>query len=148
MQVVLKQDIKGKGKAGELVNVSDGYARNFLLPRGLATEANAQAMSEIKNREKAEQFRHDKAIAEANSFADRIRGGTIKVIARAGSSGKLFGSVTSKEVAEAIKNQLSIDIDKRKIQLAEDIKSFGTYEAEVKIHMGISSKFYVMVTGD
>ena len=103
MKVILKQDVKGLGKKGELVNTSDGYARNFLFPRNLATEANAQAMSELKNKQQAEKYRIDTETAAAKANAERIKGKTIKMTAKAGANGKLFGSVTSKEIAEKVR---------------------------------------------
>lgn len=144
MKVILKADVKGLGKKGQLVNASDGYARNFLFPKNLAVEANAQAMSELKNKENAEKYRIATETAEAQKNADKIKGKTIKLTAKAGQNGKLFGSVTSKEVAEKLKNEYAISIDKRKITM-DDIKTFGTFEAEVKLYTGISAKIYVMV---
>ncbi len=144
MKVVLKQDVKGLGKKGELVNTADGYARNFLFPRGLATEANAQAMSELKNKEQAEKYRIATETAAAKANAERISGKTIKISAMAGQGGKLFGSVTAKEIAEKLKETFGIDVDKRKVTV-EDIKLYGTYEFEVKLYQGISAKLYVMV---
>lgn len=144
MKVVLKADVKGLGKKGQLVNASDGYARNFLFPKNLAVEANAQAMSELKNKENAEKFRIATETAAAQKNAERINGKTIKLSAKAGQNGKLFGSVTSKEVSEKLKTEYDIIVDKRKITM-EDIKAFGTFEAEVKLYTGISAKIYVMV---
>jgi len=144
MKVILKQDVKGLGKSGEMVNVSDGYARNFLMPRGLASEANAQAMNELKNRELAEKHKREVELKAAQDAAKELDGKTVKVSAKAGQSGKLFGSVTSKEVAEVIKNDYGIEVDKRKITI-EDIKNYGTYEAEVKIQSGVSAKIFVLV---
>lgn len=144
MKVILKQDVKGLGKKGELVNASDGYARNFLFPKGLAAEANAQAMSEFKNKQQAEKYRIDTETAAAKAAADKISGKTIHITAKAGQNGKLFGSVTSKEIAEKVKDEFGINTDKRKI-VVDDIKQFGTYEFEVKLYQGISAKLYVMV---
>ncbi len=144
MKVVLTQDVKGLGKKGELVNTSDGYARNFLFPRKLAMEANAQAMSELKNREAAEKYRIDTEIAAAKANAAKIEGKTVKLSAKAGANGKLFGSVTSKDVASAISKQFGLELDKRKVNV-EDIKSFGTYPVEVKLYNGISASMFVMV---
>ena len=144
MKVILKADVKGLGKKGQLVNASDGYARNFLFPKNLAVEANAQAMSELKNKENAEKFRIATETAEAQKNAGRINGKTLKLTAKAGQNGKLFGSVTSKEVSEKLKAEFDITVDKRKITM-EDIKAFGTYEAEVKLYTRISAKIYVMV---
>ena len=144
MKVVLVQDVKGLGKKGELVNTSDGYARNFLFPRKLAMEANSQAMSELKNRESSEKHRIDTEIAAAKANASKLEGKTVKLVAKAGANGKLFGSVTSKEVAAEIKKQLGLDIDKRKVVM-HDIKSFGSFEAEIKLYQGISAKLSVVV---
>lgn len=144
MKVVLTQDVKGLGKKGELVNASDGYARNFLFPRKLAMEANSQAMSELKNREAAEKYRIDTEIAAAKENAAKLEGKTVRLSAKAGANGKLFGSVTSKDVAEAIVKTFKIDLDKRKVTV-EDIKNFGTYPVEVKLYNGISASMFVMV---
>ena len=144
MKVILKQDVKGLGKKGELVSASDGYARNFLFPKGLAAEANAQAMSEFKNKQQAEKYRIDTETAAAKASAEKISGKTIHITAKAGQNGKLFGSVTSKEIAEKVKEEFGINTDKRKI-IVDDIKQFGTYEFEVKLYQGISAKLYVMV---
>lgn len=144
MKVVLKQDVKGLGKKGELVNASDGYARNFLFPKALAVEANAQNMSELKNREQAEKYRIATETAAAKANADKISGKTIKMTAKAGANGKLFGSVTSKELSEKLNTEFGIKVDKKKISV-EDIKQFGTYEFEVKLYTGISAKLFVMV---
>jgi len=145
MKVILKQDFKDLGKKGELVNVSDGYARNYLLPRGIAMEANSQALSEMKNREIAEKRRIEKEIDAAKESASKINGATVKISANAGQNGKLFGSITSKEIAEQISKENKVDIDKRKITV-EDIKNYGTYEAEVKLYPGISVKMYIIVS--
>ena len=144
MKVILKEDVKGQGKKGQLVNVSDGYARNFLLPRGLAMEADAQAMNDLKNKEEA--ARHHAAMEKQNAeeAAKALKGKTVKLTAKAGSAGRLFGSVTTKEVAEGLKAQFQVEGDKRKISMA-DVKAFGSYEAEVKLYPGISAKITVMV---
>ena len=139
MKVVLKQDVKGSGKKGELVEVADGYARNFLLKRGLAIPADAGAMNELKNREAAKAYR----LAEEQKAA--IDGKTVKLTAKAGANGKLFGSVTAKEIAEGIEKQLGTTLEKRKIVLKEDIKAFGSYTVEVKIYNGVSASVYVVV---
>ncbi len=144
MKVILKADVKGLGKKGQLVNASDGYARNFLFPKNLAGEANAQTLSELKNKEDAERYRIATEKAKAQKAADEIRGKTIKISAKAGQNGKLFGSVTSKEVAERLKADFGVDADKRKVVM-EDIKAFGTFQAEVKLYNGISATIYVTV---
>lgn len=145
MKVILTQDVKGLGKKGELVNASDGYARNFLFPRNLAAEANSQAMTELRNRENSKKHRIDVETQEAKASADKINGKTIKVTAKAGQGGRLFGSVTAKEIAAVMKTQLGIDIDKRKITV-DDIKAFGTYPATVKLYQGVTAEFSVMVS--
>lgn len=144
MKVVLIQDVKGLGKKGELVSTSDGYARNFLFPRKLAMEANSQAMSELKNREASEKHRIETEIAAAKASAAKLEGKTVKMTAKAGANGKLFGSVTSKDVAAVISKQFGIQLDKRKV-VVEDIKAFGTYPVEVKLYNGISASMFVMV---
>ena len=144
MKVVLKQDVKGLGKKGELVNASDGYARNFLFPKNLAVEANAQNMTELKNREQAAKYKIETDTAEAKKNAERMSGKTITITAKAGQNGKLFGSVTAKEIAEKIEKEFGIKTDKRKISV-EDIKQFGTYEFEIKLYTGVSAKLFVRV---
>lgn len=144
MKVILKADVKGKGKAGDLCNVSDGYARNYLFPRGLAVEANAAAMNEFKNREEAKAHHIAEEKATATAIAQKLDGRTVILHAKGGASGKLFGAVTSKEVAEAIKANLGVELDRRKIGM-HDIKSHGDYEAEIKLYPGITAKLAVKV---
>jgi large subunit ribosomal protein L9 len=145
MKVILKADVKGAGKKGELVKVSDGYARNFLIPRGLAAEADEQAMNEFRGKQQAEKHRAEVELQNAKEAAAALKDKTVKVFAKGGSNGKLFGSVTSKEISQAIKEQLKINIDRRKIVLPEDIKSYGTVQVEAKLHAGVSASFYVVV---
>lgn len=145
MKVILKQDVKSLGKKGELVNASDGYARNFLFPKGLAIEANNAAMNDFNNKESAKKFHKNEEIKAAQADADKLNGKTFKLKAKAGANGKLFGSVTSKDVAKQIKAELSIDIDKRKI-IMTDIKAFGTVEAEIKVYPEITAKIFVQVS--
>ena len=145
MKVILLQDVQGSGKKDELVNVSDGYARNFLLKRGLAKEASTQNMAERQAQEDAKSRRKQQELDEANRLADSVREKTIKISAKAGDSGKLFGSVTTKEISDEVKKQLGVDIDKRKIMMDGDIKQFGTYTVELKLYTGISAKVFVMV---
>ena len=144
MKVVLKADVKGLGKKGELVNVSDGYARNFLFPKGLAVEANAQSLTELRNREQSNQHKIDTEIAAANASRDKLQGKTVKLTAKAGQNGKIFGSVTAKEVAAEISKQFGVTVDKRKITM-DDIKNFGSYKIEVKLYTNISAEMTVMV---
>ena len=145
MKVILQQDVKSLGKKGDLVNASDGYARNFLFPKGLAVEANASAMNDYNNKESAKKFHKAEEIKAAQEMASKLEGKTFSLKAKAGANGKLFGSVTSKDVSEKIKADLGIDIDKRKISMA-DIKAFGTVQAEIKVYQGISAKVFVQVS--
>lgn len=145
MKVILMQDVKSLGKKGELVEASDGYARNFLLPRKLAKEANAQAMNEYKNAENSKIIKLQPKRLRQN-MTKTLEGKTFKMTAKAGQGGRLFGSVTSKQVAEEIKKQYNIDVDKRKVVLDCDIKEFGTYHAEVKLFTGVSAKIDVQVS--
>lgn len=145
MKVILLDDVKGSGKKGQLVNVSDGYARNFLIPRKLAKEANAQALNELKNAEQAKKHKIETEKANAEETAKRLSGKTIKIEAKAGQEGKLFGSVTSKEIAGELQKVYGVTVDKRKIETKEDIKNYGTYECEIKLYTGISAKIYVTV---
>ncbi len=144
MKVIFKADVKGSGKKGELKNVSDGYARNFLLPKGLAVEATSQALNDYNNKNEA--IAHHKAVEvqTAKENAAALSGKTLKLTAKCGANGRLFGAVTSKEIAALIKEQFKMDIDKRKIS-APDIKELGSYEIEVKLHQGVSAKMTVTV---
>lgn len=144
MKIILMQDVKGLGKKGEMINASDGYARNYLFPRNLAKEANSQALAELENHEKAEKNRIEREIATYRTAAEKINGLTIKISANAGKNGKLFGSITAKEIAEHINSELGVEVDKRKISV-EDIKNYGTFEAEVKLYAGITANIYVLV---
>ena len=144
MEVILKKDVKGLGKAGDKVKASDGYARNFLFPKNLAVEANAQTLTEFRNNEAAKQHKLDVEIAEARDAQKKLDKKTVKLTAKAGQNGKLFGSITSKEVAEAVTAQLGVAVDKRKLTVA-DIKNFGTYSAEIKLYNGITATVSVEV---
>ena len=145
MKIVLKQDVKSIGKKDGVYEVSDGYARNFLFPRGLAVQASASAVNEVKTKAAAKQHHAAEELAAAPALAKKIEGKTVALKAKAGQGGRLFGSVTTKEVAEGLKAQFGLDIDKRKISMA-DIKAFGSYEAEIKLHAGIAVKITVMVS--
>ena len=145
MKVVLLQDVKGKGKKGELCNVSDGYARNFLFPKKLAIEADNAALNELKNREESAAHHKKEEIAAAKETAAKLDGKTVSITAKAGAGGKLFGSVTSKEIAAEIKAKLGIEIDRKKMNVA-DIKNFGEYTAEIKLYQGVTAKITVKVS--
>ena len=146
MKVILLADVKGHGKKGELCNVSDGYARNFLFPKKLAVEADNTAMNELRNREESVAHHKQEEINAAKATAAALEGKSVVLKAKAGSNGKLFGSVTSKEIAAEIEKSLKIKVDRKKMQVA-DIKNFGEYTAEIKLHQGISAKITVIVEG-
>lgn len=145
MKVILKQDVKGQGKAGQLVSVSDGYARNFLFPRNLAIEADAQAMNEFRNKEESVKYHAEQLRLKAEDAKKQLQGQGLTIHAKAGQNGKLFGSVTSKEIAEELNKRFALDLDKRKIVM-QDIKTFGDFEVEIKLHPGVSAKITVSVT--
>lgn len=144
MKVIFKQDVKGVGKSGELKNVSDGYARNFLLPKGLAVEANAQAMNEFNNQKAAAAHHKAEEIAAAKEQAAKLEGQIVKLSAKSGENGRLFGAVTTKEIAALLTKQFGFSVDKRKIT-APDIKELGSYKIEVKTYQGITASMTVAV---
>ncbi len=146
MKVVLLEDVKGSGKRGDLVQVSDGFARNFLLPRKLAKEADAQVIRELKSAQDAKEYHKKQEMEKARKTASQLAGKTLKIAVKAGQGGKIFGSVTAGEISEQLKSSLHAEVDKRKIVLADEIKACGTYEFEVKLFAGISAKMYVLVT--
>jgi len=145
MQVILKEDVQGSGKKGDLVKVSDGYAKNFLLKKGLAIQATPGALNEYKAQQAANAAREAKGRQAAQDLAKSLEGKSIKISAKAGESGKLFGSVTAKEVAQEIETQLGVEADKRKVSLESDIKAHGTYTAEIKLYSGVAAKVFVVV---
>lgn len=145
MKVILNCDIKGKGKKGEMINVSDGYARNFLFPQNKAVEANATALNELKNREASKAHHKAEEIAAAESNKAKINGKTVTIHAKSGNGGKLFGAVTVKEVAAKISEEFGVEVDKRKLTMA-DIKNYGSYTATVKLYSGITADVTVEVT--
>lgn len=144
MKVVLTADVKGHGKKGELINVSDGYARNFLFPKKLAVEANNAALSELKSREEAKAHHIAVEKAHAQDIADKLNKTNVVIKAKAGASGKLFGAITSKEVAAEIEKSQGIKLDRRKIVM-KDIKAYGDYTVEVKLYTGISANLSIKV---
>ncbi len=144
MKVILLQDVKSLGKKGELVNASDGYARNFLFPKKLAREANAQAMNEYKNAEDSKNYKIATQKAQANHYKEQLEGKSLVMKAK-GTGEKLFGSITAKDIANEIKQRFQINIDKRKVTLSDDIKAFGKYTAEVKLYTGITAKLTIEV---
>lgn len=146
MKVILLEDIKGTGKKGELINTSDGYARNYLFPKKLAMEATPQALNELKQKEAAKQRRLAIEKQEAMDAAASVKEKTVKISSAAGQNGKLFGSVTAADVAAELKKQFGLEVDKRKISIDGEIKSYGTYNAEVKFGSGVSAKIFVLVS--
>ena len=145
MKAILLQDVKSLGKKGDIVNVSDGYARNFLFPKNLAREANAQAMNELKNAQQSKKYKTETEIAEANKAKAELEGSKFVMLAKTGANGKLFGSITSKEISAEIKRQKGLDIDKRKITSESEIKTVGEYKAEIKLYSGIIAKVTIEV---
>ena len=145
MKVIFLQDVKGSGKKGEIKNVADGYARNMLLPKGLAVEATASNMNKLEGAQASAQHKIDVDIQAAKDAAAKIKGKKVNIAAKAGSNGKLFGSVTAANVADSLAEQLGVKVDKKKIVLSTDIKNFGSYTATVKLYNGISETIDVKV---
>ena len=147
MKVVLLCDVKGQGKKDQIVEVSDGYARNFLFPQKKAIPADAKATNELKNKEEARQFKISEDRKAASTLADKIKDTEIEIVMGHGADGRLYGSVTAKDIAEELKKKLGVEVDKRKITLKETIKAYGKYSVEVKILADITAKFVVYVHG-
>ena len=147
MKVILTADVKGVGKKQEIVNVSDGYARNFLFPRKLAMDATPGAAKELEKKQAAERARETERRLTAEKKAASLRGKVITVIAKCGAQGRLYGSVTSAEIAQVLNEQHGVEVDKRKIDLAEPIRTVGETEVIVKLYPEISAKMTVRVTG-
>jgi large subunit ribosomal protein L9 len=148
MKVILKQDVKGLGKKDDLVNVSDGYARNFLFPRGLAVEANQGNLNIMKTRKEAEKSKKDREMAHARELAEKLRNVEVVIRAKTGESGKLFGSITSKDISDKLKEDFRLDIDRKKIAMPEAIKATGSYEVDVKLYPEVSGKLKVRVESE
>lgn len=146
MKVILTQDIKGQGKKGQLVEVSDGYARNFLMPRGLAREATKENLNVMHGQQEAEAYKKQMALEDAQKLAAGLAEITLQIKAKSGENGKLFGSVTSKEIAEELLASHHLKVDKKKMVLPDGIKSLGVTEVEIKLHPGVSAKLKVSVT--
>ena len=145
MKVIFLEDVKGKAKKGEMKDVSDGYARNFLLPKGLAKEATADNLNAYKLQEKAKKAQIEREKAEAREISEKLKSVQVLVKAKAGNGGKLFGAVTSQEIADALKAQHDIDIEKNKIVQAEPIKAFGSYTVKAKLGYEISGDINILV---
>ena len=148
MKVILLQDVKGTGKKGEIKNVSDGFARNFLIGKGLAVEATNANLNKLEGQKASAQHKVDVAVAEAKEQAAKLEGKKVTVRAKGGQGGKLFGAVTLGNVADALKEQFGFDLDKRKITVSGEMKNEGDYSAEAKFYSGISAKFTVSVVAE
>lgn len=145
MKVILQADIKGKGKKGQVMDVSDGYARNYLLPRKLAVPADTGNLNILKQQEAAQKAKRDKERSDALEIAERLKSCVIIVPAKAGSEGRLFGSVTSQDISEALSKQHGIEIDRHKITIDENIKQFGTFEIKAKLFADVTATLFVTV---
>ena len=146
MKVILKQDVKGKGKKGQMIEVAEGYARNFLLPKGVAVPATTDAMNTMRLQEKARARAEAEAKANAAAVAEQLKSCQVRISARGGEGGKLFGAVTSKEISAALQEQYQVELDSKKLVLDEPIKAFGSYEIKAKLGYEISGTVYVLVT--
>ena len=145
MKLILISDVKTLGKKGEVVDVAEGYARNFLLPRKLATEADRGALAQLGSQKKAQERRDAQTLADAQALADRLAAAKLAVKAKAGGNGKLFGAVTNADVASAIQETLAIAVDKHKIEIKSQIKALGSYPVEIKLHKNVVAKTTVDV---
>jgi len=146
MQVILLEDIKGVGKKGQIINASDGHARNYLLPKGLAMEANKKNLTELEQRQKADENKRKQELEAAMALRDEIEKEPVKIEVQAGASGKLFGAVTNKELAVSLEAQRNISIDKKKIDIKKAFNSVGEYTADVKLHPKVTAKLSVIIS--
>ena len=145
MKVILQQDVKGQGKKGQMVEVSEGYARNFLLPRKLAIVATTDAINTMNLKEKARRAEEARQMAEAEATAEKLKECMVKLTAKAGNGGRLFGAVTTKEISEGLKAQYGVDIPKQKLVLDDPIKAFGSYQVKAKLGFEVVGTVYVTV---
>ena len=145
MKVILQQDVKGQGKKGQMIEASDGYARNFLLPRKLAVPATAENVNTMKMQDKAKKAREAEEKAQAQALSEKLQSCPVKIAAKAGQGGRLFGSITSKEISEELKKQYGLDVNKSKLVLPEPLKAFGSYEVKCKLGYEITGTVYVLV---
>ncbi len=145
MKIILKQDIRGKGKKGQMIEAAEGYARNYLIPRGLAVEATTDAVNTMNLQAKAKAKADAEAKAEALAIAEKLKSCQVKIAAKGGEGGKLFGAITGKEIAAALAEQFSLTIDGKKLVLEQPIKSFGSYEVKAKLGYEVSGTVYVLV---
>jgi len=145
MKVILKQDVKGMGKKESMHEVSDGYARNYLIPRGLAVEASATNLNIMNTRKDAEKSKKERELSQARELSEKIKSITVVIKTKAGENGKLFGSITSKDISDKLKSDFKLDIDKKKIVLSEALKSICTTEVEVKLYPEVNAKLTVKI---
>ena len=148
MKVILLQDVKGSGKKDQIVEVSDGYARNFLLPRKLAREATSEALNAVERARSAEKHREAVRLAEAEEKSRALKGKVIQIKARGGEGGKLYGTVTNEQLAQALKEQYGVEVDKRKIELEEPVKAVGQVLATVRLAAGVSTRMIVNIVAE
>lgn len=146
MQIILLEDVKALGKKGDMVNVSDGYARNFILPKKLGLEATPKNLNDLKLQKAAEAKRQKELLEEAREFADKIEAIVVKLTIKTGEGGRTFGAISTKEISSELKAQFGYDIDKKKLQLAEPIKNLGTYTVPVKLHPQVTAELKVNVS--
>ena len=145
MKVILLCDVKGQGKKDQIVEVSDGYARNFLFPQKKAVPADAKATNELKNKEEAKQYKINEDRKAAQALADKINKVEVEIVMGHGADGRLYGSVTAKDIAEKLKEKIGVDVDKRKIQMKDSIRAYGKHEVQIKLHPEVVAKFIVYV---
>lgn len=148
MKVILLDNIKGVGKKDEIINASDGYARNYLLPKKLAVEANAENMSKLNNKKEANSYKKDLEKQAAEEMAKKLKGILLKIKVKAGENGKIFGGITPKEISENLKSQYKLDIDKKKIELKEPIKTLGAFQVNVRLYEGIVGILKIQVISE
>ena len=145
MEIILLQDVKSLGKKGQIVKVSDGYARNFIIPKQLGVEKTPKTMNDLKTQQLAEAKRKQEILEEAQALGEKIKNGSVTLSIKAGEGGRTFGSVSTKEIATAVKEQMGIEFDKKKMVLAEPIKNFGTYHIPCKLHPEVTAELTVKV---
>ncbi len=145
MKVLLLKDVKSKGKKGDIINAPDGYARNYLIPNGLAAEATAQILNDVKNKKESEEYKKNEEKKAALANKEKLDGATVVFKTTGGADGRLYSAVTVKDIAEKIKSDLGIEVDKKKVSIADNIKTAGTYSATVKLYPEISAKINISV---
>ena len=148
MKVILTQDVKSLGKKGQVIDASDGYARNFLLPKKLAVLADSKNMNELKTKQEANKYKKDMSMAAAKELSEKMKNYQITFKLKAGENGKIFGSVTSKDIADELNKKYFVEVDKKKVMLSDAIKNLGTYDVEIKLFEGISGTLKVNVIND